>query len=100
MFHDCGVDYEEYGRRRAFEFSAPLFLFLTRKYFTILFKFTYWRGDVCPPMSRRCRHRLCPDWLTNSGLNRLHAIRGYEDEKALVSSVDVAKSFNFIFPPF
>ena len=30
-----------------------------RKNFTKIF--TYWRGDVCPPMSRRCRHRLCPD---------------------------------------
>ena len=21
------------------------------------------RGSVCPPMSRRCRHRFCPNWL-------------------------------------
>ena len=25
--------------------------------------FTYRRGDVCPPISRRCRHRQCPNWL-------------------------------------
>ena len=29
---------------------------------------------------------------------RLHPMRGYEDENVLVLSVDVAKSFNFIFP--
>ena len=33
-----------------------------RKKFTKIL--TYRRGDVCPPMARRCRHRLCPDWLT------------------------------------
>ena len=32
-----------------------------RKNFTK--RFTYWRGDVYPPMSKRCRHRVCPDWL-------------------------------------
>ena len=33
---------------------------LGEKNFTKIF--TYW-GDVCPSMSKRCRHRLCPDLL-------------------------------------
>ena len=28
-------------------------------------------GDVCPPMSKRCRHVLCPDWLNNLIFNFL-----------------------------
>ena len=27
--------------------------------------------DVCPHMSKRCRHRLCPDWLSNFELRSL-----------------------------
>ena len=33
-----------------------------RKNFTKIFTYRHW-GDVSPPMSRRCRHRLCPNWL-------------------------------------
>ena len=38
------------------------FYMALRKNFTKIF--TYGRGDVYPPMNRRCLHRFCSNWLS------------------------------------